>query len=259
MWCTRWYLPLVLLPFPIAPPFFLWLFLFSLTLHARPCFYCIVLLSAMFVSSCYWPPVPLESPLTVPWSENITTYADALVALLPTLPEAMKPANVPMLDRCWCDIPSAGAFIPFNVTRWEQQSVLRLKGELEEKMKSREKDSEDVAAGSSPRSQSTQPPPDEVEGRSRLLSGIWESVWPFARESAQNMTAPPLIPHNASLDLLSRHPEDLPSVTDANNSTNPTALETLSQSLSLPLLRREYDLRSYGFALILDFGWSTPA
>ena len=34
--CTRWYLPLVLLPLPIAPPYFLVLFLLSTTLHARP-------------------------------------------------------------------------------------------------------------------------------------------------------------------------------------------------------------------------------
>lgn len=28
---------------------------------------------------------------------------------------------------------------------------------------------------------------------------------------------------------------------------------------SLPLLRREYDLRPYGFAMVIDFGWSSPS
>jgi len=34
--CTRWFLPLLLLPLPTAPPFFLVLFLLSLTMHAKP-------------------------------------------------------------------------------------------------------------------------------------------------------------------------------------------------------------------------------
>lgn len=34
--CTRWFLPLLLLPLPTAPPYFLVLFLFSLTMHAKP-------------------------------------------------------------------------------------------------------------------------------------------------------------------------------------------------------------------------------
>ncbi|KAH0838667.1 hypothetical protein J3R83DRAFT_6994 [Lanmaoa asiatica] len=34
--CTRWFLPLLLLPLPTAPPYFLVLFLLTLALHARP-------------------------------------------------------------------------------------------------------------------------------------------------------------------------------------------------------------------------------
>jgi len=34
--CTRWFLPLLLLPLPTASPFFLVLFLISLTMHAKP-------------------------------------------------------------------------------------------------------------------------------------------------------------------------------------------------------------------------------
>lgn len=34
--CTRWYLPLLLLPLPTAPPYFLLLFLVSITIHAKP-------------------------------------------------------------------------------------------------------------------------------------------------------------------------------------------------------------------------------
>ncbi|PFH54711.1 hypothetical protein AMATHDRAFT_52478 [Amanita thiersii Skay4041] len=130
MWCTRWFLPLLLLPLPTAPPFFLLLFLFSLTMHAKPCFYCIVLLTTLFVSSCYWQPFPLDSPLSTPWSENITTFAEALSTALPSNYTDSLPTVIRAVDRCWCDF-SGGFFEPFNVSHWEYLTVQRLKNELE--------------------------------------------------------------------------------------------------------------------------------
>ncbi|CAG8613266.1 1413_t:CDS:2 [Rhizophagus irregularis] len=41
MYCMRWFIPLLLLPFPNAPPFFVLIFLVSYFLHQRPC-------------TCYW-------------------------------------------------------------------------------------------------------------------------------------------------------------------------------------------------------------
>ncbi|EXX74071.1 hypothetical protein RhiirA5_414661 [Rhizophagus irregularis] len=54
MYCMRWFIPLLLLPFPNAPPFFVLIFLVSYFLHQRPCVYCTILLLALFSSTCYW-------------------------------------------------------------------------------------------------------------------------------------------------------------------------------------------------------------
>ncbi|KAJ2977199.1 hypothetical protein NUW54_g11449 [Trametes sanguinea] len=130
MWCTRWYLPLLLLPFPIAPPFYLLLWVFSISLHARPCFYCMALLSTMYVSLCYWPPVPIDTPLLRPWSENITTFADAVLSRMPDLPPEKVPRMMPIDEHCWCDL-SSGVFSPVNLTKWEESSVNRVVEVLE--------------------------------------------------------------------------------------------------------------------------------
>ncbi|KAH9921415.1 uncharacterized protein B0H18DRAFT_1020958 [Fomitopsis serialis] len=276
MRCTRWYLPLVLLPFPIASPYFLWLFIFSTTLHARPCFYCIVLLSALFMTSCYWPPVPLESSLAVPWADNITTYADALASLMPELPEDLKPADVPMLDRCWCDFSGPGFFEQLNVTDWERQSVLRLKDRLELQVKAREAERppepepEPEEVPSTVADDPTKTPSEGTPGNSTdgvadgamrsKLSGIWNKVvaWPFPRKPQPSEVPPaedPTIfirPTPSSRwrwsrkdDYTPRVRRPIPIITTHTTTIEPT------QSL----LRKKYDLRPYGFAVVLDFGW----
>ncbi|KZT58555.1 hypothetical protein CALCODRAFT_494855, partial [Calocera cornea HHB12733] len=94
MWCTRWFLILFLLPYPRASPFFLVLFLCSLVLHSRPCLYCIVLLTALFTSSCYW------APLALPMPSFLTTNDQTTVG---------RSAD----QRCWCDINDGHIFDPF--------------------------------------------------------------------------------------------------------------------------------------------------
>ncbi|KAK0207440.1 hypothetical protein IW262DRAFT_1420080 [Armillaria fumosa] len=130
--CTRWFLPLLLLPMPTAPPYFLLLFLLSFILHAKPCFYCVILITSLFISSCYWQPFSLDTPLTSPWAENIITYSDALTASLSSVPHrAQMPATIHAVDRCWCDLSSGAFFEPFNMSRWEHDTVNRLKDDLE--------------------------------------------------------------------------------------------------------------------------------
>ncbi|PCH33263.1 hypothetical protein WOLCODRAFT_135021 [Wolfiporia cocos MD-104 SS10] len=263
MWCTRWYLPLVLLPYPIAPPYFLWLWLFSTTLHAKPCFYCIILLSALFVSSCYWPPVPLDSPLAAPWAENVTTFADALATLVPGLPADMLPASVPMGDRCWCDLAGRGFFEPFNVTQWELDAVLRLKDDLEQQLEARNAanalaagvNATDAGAGDAHADAAQGQPGTAFDGgRSNMLAGLWNKMLSFARypmESDLNVSPPR---SNATLDSLLFGSEDLPPKGEEQSSVEESPTPDAPQQL--PLLRKEYDLRPYGFALIVDFGWT---
>ncbi|KAI0762607.1 hypothetical protein C8Q74DRAFT_1291276 [Fomes fomentarius] len=269
MWCTRWYLPLVLLPIPIAPPYFLFLFLFSTTMHARPCFYCMVLLTAMFMSTCYWPPVPIDTPLVRPWSKNVTTFQDALRSMLPDLPQDKFPSTIPVADRCWCDF-SSGFFASFNTTKWEELSVTRLKETLEKEMaaevRAREKAECEAAAG-------------EDITESAACTGEEEPVGPTdTMPSSLKLTLPEkyilqafqvLRPRSTSIHAT---PSPAPSVEEHKTPPEPSpSMETATVEHSKPTrtpeestvgllwLRRGYDLRRFGFAMVLDFGWSTAS
>ncbi|KAG8933010.1 hypothetical protein FRC02_000197 [Tulasnella sp. 418] len=87
-----------------------------MTLHARPCLYCVVLLSALFTSSCIWEPVQTSYLLekydavlpsilqsitisTNSGSEKVTLDASALKAEVAT----GKTRLTRMVDRCWCN------------------------------------------------------------------------------------------------------------------------------------------------------------
>ncbi|KAL1952285.1 hypothetical protein VTO73DRAFT_1434 [Trametes versicolor] len=243
MWCTRWYLPLLLLPFPIASPFYLILWIFSITMHARPCFYCMALLSTMYISLCYWPPVPIDTPLVRPWAVNITTFADALRYRMPDLPLEKIPSMIPIEEHCWCDI-SNGAFTPANLTKWEEASVNRLAENLESVMAT-EKEAErrrqcegtDGEAGTNGTScdHELQNTPSRKRRRRRFpILNLLELLGP----SPFHKTSPR--PAN----------DTIPSPQEREETSN-----SQQASVRLPWFRREYDLRSFGFAMVLDFGW----
>lgn len=99
-------------------------------------FYCIVLISSIFVSSCYWQPFSLDTSLAVPWADNITTYGEALLSTLsPDVATTIDqlPSSIRAVDRCWCDISSGTLFEPFNMTRWEHTTVNKMKEDLEKR------------------------------------------------------------------------------------------------------------------------------
>ncbi|KAJ3920263.1 hypothetical protein F5877DRAFT_38524, partial [Lentinula edodes] len=163
--CTRWYLPLILLPLPTAPPIFLLLFLFTLTMHAKPCFYCIILLSTLFVSTCYWSPIPLDAPLSVPWAENITTFREGLTSTLSPSYSKPLPSMIQPADRCWCDLSTAGFFEPFNTSLWERISVEKLKDTLERQQLEFQVSENDT--------QSAQPSPTAYANAKSIAQGFW--------------------------------------------------------------------------------------
>ena len=231
-------------------------------------FYCIVLLTALFLSTCYWPPVPIETPLTIPWAENITTYADALLSLMPDLPKDMIPSDIPTADHCWCDLTSGKFFEPFDMMHWELESVVRVKEELE--FQQRLQAATDVEA-----KEDTAEVEGEVHGQTELLGlndnststsvnnassstaskwpSIFGTIWPFLQAPVQR----PPVPEQ---HVISETPE--------SNAVEPTATssETVEPVSStsvapvsttpLPRFRREYDLRQYGFEMVVDFGWT---
>ncbi|KAH9060734.1 hypothetical protein EDB87DRAFT_1613675 [Lactarius vividus] len=230
MWCTRWFIPLLILPLPSAPPFFLILFLISMIIHARPCFYCIILLTALFLSSCYWQPVPLTSSVSSSWTTN-ATFATVLASVLTSPIAAPLPAVIRLADRCWCDVSSSQLFEPFDIARWERASVEQLKEELEHdaaRIRQLSSSADETELLNEPDNNNTQP----------QFSGS-ESTFqtPMSSESP-----PPTVKPSSTLE-------------NPAGSASPNGPPVVS-SVDLPLLRRKYDLRPYGFSMVLDFGWT---
>ena len=226
-----------------------------------------VLLTAMFMSTCYWPPVPIETPLAHPWSENVTTFADALHLMMPNLPEEKIPSSIPIADRCWCDL-SNGFFSPFNTTKWEELSVVRLKDSLEkdmaaekdesEKRRCEENDAEDGTESAACAEGLRDQPSNSTTAAATPDKGLEGRLtfWDLFRASKRISTPLPL--NGSSTDGDSASPSTVASspnatsaaVADASQSTG----RTRSQA-SKAWLRREYDLREFGFAMVVDFGW----
>ncbi|KAF8203764.1 hypothetical protein BJ912DRAFT_1018482 [Pholiota molesta] len=258
MWCTRWFLPLLLLPLPTAPPFFLLLFLVSLTIHAKPCFYCIVLLTTLFISSCYWQPFPIDSPLTVPWADNITTFAEALNATIRPSYTKPLPTVMHVVDRCWCDFSVGGFFEPFNVSHWEDVSITRLGQSL-----GRQQQLEDDARAQ-----------EELDDRNRTAQeqrsavalvpatsatpalGFWSRLKQLTEKSPDSSS---LSSADQELSLMPST-ADIPQSTDAilaePTSTNAQFQATPTSDSRFSFLRQEYDLRPYGLGMVVDLRWS---
>ncbi|KAF4623290.1 hypothetical protein D9613_002029 [Agrocybe pediades] len=244
MWCTRWFLPLLLLPLPTAPPFFLVLFLISLVVHAKPCFYCIILLTTLYFSSCYWQPFPIDSQLAVPWSENITTFADALNATLGQNYSQPLPSVMRAVDRCWCDFSSGSLFEPFNVSRWEYLSVQQVVADL---LGKEEQKNSAVNETESPSLQANVT--DEAELPSAQATTTKRSWWWIGSASSESPTETQLPEFQVALNI----PQNDTSVGVPLNTTHIVATgETSAQ----PLLRKEYDLRQHDLGMIVDFRWS---
>lgn len=199
-------------------------------------FYCIILLTTLFVSSCYWQPIPLESPLYRPWSDNITTFAEALNATITPgyakpLPSVMRAA-----DRCWCDFSSGNFFEPFNVTRWEETSVHKLRDELERQQKIEEAKEKQLTkqkgrAGSESRMPRTAAPTSGSTVGSKAKAGS-QALWSL------------LSPLRFPFTRTASHPEE-----DLSTSVH-------NDPPSTSFFRKEYDLRSYGLEMVIDFGWT---
>ncbi|KAJ7630457.1 hypothetical protein FB45DRAFT_915550 [Roridomyces roridus] len=239
MWCTRWFLPLLLLPLPTAPPYFLVLFLLALFIQSKPCFYCIVLLVTLFFSSCYWQPFPIDSTLSKPWADNITTFRDALNATIPTPYDKPLPPVMRTLDRCWCDFWEGGFFEPYNVSHWERSSILKLadqlhsarKAELEAEAEAQAKESPTAPASTMdmPRTAApSEPSSSTTRRKGSVASNVWSLVNPYLRPRTTPETSEP-VPE------IPVAPEEAP---------------------SLPVLRWEYDLRPYGLGVVVDLGWN---
>ncbi|KAF9654259.1 hypothetical protein BDM02DRAFT_3182080 [Thelephora ganbajun] len=216
-------------------------------MHAQACFNCIVVLTALFLSSCYWQPVTLDTPLYRPWDDNITTFGHALKAMLPQNSTLDVPV-VQFVDRCWCDITNKVFFQPFNVTQWEVDS---LKLYVEDANRQQKKEIEKTKLATDPMvsqpANSTQQPSERALLMSDVatLYNIALSRWKFM-----------FTPSNGSYTSATPPTTPLPSQT-ASPVSEPTATSVPARDQkSLPWWQREYSLRPYGFDVSVEFGWN---
>ena len=201
-------------------------------------FYCIILLTALFLSSCYWQPVPLDSSLSSSWATN-ATFATVLTAALSSSVTAPLPAVIRLADRCWCDVSSSRLFEPFDIARWERASIEQLKEELERDAASAEQLSSAVGGL------------NEGDRNPSASNGTVESQLSISEPPSQipvSSTSPQSSSINTPAEKSSTHqiPAELPL------SNGPPVVP----NVDLPLFRRRYDLRPYGFSMVLDFGWT---
>ena len=191
-----------------------------ITISFLSSFYCIILLTALFLSSCYWQPVPLTSTVSSAWTSN-ATFATILDSLLSSPIAAPLPAVIRLADRCWCDVSSSHMFEPFDIARWELASVEQLKEELER---------------DSARIQQLSSSADEAEPLNQPDDDDSSAQSPSLEFNLTSQTATPSEPSPTTVE--------------------PSSTPPVVSSVDLPLLRRKYDLRPYGFSMILDFGWT---
>ncbi|VDB86521.1 unnamed protein product [Peniophora sp. CBMAI 1063] len=233
MWCTRWFVPLLLLPLPSAPPYFLLVFLTSLVVHARPCFYCILLLSALFVSSCHWSPVALDEPLSrtlIAENANASTFGDALAlsldAMHVSVPQTELPAIIRLHDRCWCDPALTTLFEPFDILSWELYSVARAALDVRKHLESHENPAAAANASEVARTH---------ESGLNRKRGFLSLFAPFT--------------HRRRRADVPQHPEQ----SDVQQAEAAGTLD--SRRYSVEPHPWELDMRPYGYPLILDLTW----
>jgi hypothetical protein len=207
-----------------------------------------VVLTALFLSSCYWQPVTLDTPLYRPWSDGVTTFGHALKTILPQNSTLDVPV-VQFVDRCWCDVTNKVFFHPFNITQWEVDS---LKFYVEDAVRRQKKETEKKTnltteiGPSQPTNGTQQPvgPPllrSDVAGLWKVVLSRWKLMFTPTNESRPSVT--PLVTL-------------LPSQSIPPPSEPTTAHVPLRDQKLLPWWQREYSLQPYGYDVIFEFGWN---
>lgn len=202
-------------------------------------FNCMIVLTALFLSSCYWQPTPIDSPLSAPWSENITTFSQAFDAMVPANITIDKPDVVQLLDRCWCDISSASFFKPFNMTKWESDSLAAFIGEAVREQQAQiatptfeaEKESSNSSVSQMVATTNDSNPPSNSIRRA-LRSFFTKSL--SAKANEPTLLVEPVVNDTVTMDMIKHTQTPVP---------------------KLPWYQREYNLQPYGFDVTFEWGW----
>jgi hypothetical protein len=200
---------------------------------------CMILLAAMFSSSCHWEPVPLARI-------DSTISTDRTTGLFTRLP------TVQLLDRCWGDMSFGRLFEPFDVREWELSSVkahlASSKNEdssqgpvTDDGGESAETILEDGSSRNSIYRNVTRSHSSPLELLASWLTTSWLGPDP------SRASPPALTEQKNRTESLKLHDKDLPLPHETSNPPFPSTDSKQS--------KWQYDLRRFGVALIIDFGW----
>lgn len=221
-----------------------------------------VLLTALFSSTCYWQPISTNTHLTKPIGDA-TTFGEAITANLSMYDEESRlkyaPAMIQLLDRCWCDFgiglwslgnegveARGNLFSPRDVTQWENASiktareayVRKLKGSVVEKDGGSSKSTEEEV----PEEEDGSVKGDELgtvnntrsSSDSPFLWRLWDDIF---------KSTPSSLNHSS---------QEQAQIESQDNDT----IEVLDTPSNQSWFRREYDLRKHGLDIVIDFSWS---
>lgn len=228
-----------------------------------------LLLSALFTSSCYWQPLPITTSLTTPIG-NATTFAEALAAnrTQEEVESVPLPPVIHLLDRCWCNLASPGGlFAPSELSLWEKASIERARWRMRKELKDAKEaaaaaeaisggvisdasDSRANSSGVSIHGPLSTGPSNASETKSK---GSTDSLANRIRRLRDLFSLSfGLKSHTTSNELDPERPQDnLMQREDESHSGSPSSPSTAPS----PLLRSYYDLRPYGLDMTIDFSW----
>ena len=237
-------------------------------------FYCIILLTALFTSSCYWQPVPTRALLqdvfpTVTSASPLLYQSNASEPDNGTIPASEllpMPSLTKLLDRCWCDLAGGHLFEPYNITLWQLTSLSRTlaPSQSQQVLVAQEIDlapDQVPSAGVSKTQTIASVWVLKMTGKDALRAdeggaGLASSIGSIVSRFCPSMRFPfPLEPSLPFPFNIGRRP----SRDTSDQSSTTTVASALENSpldkISPPFLRRQYDLRPHGVHLVVDFGW----
>ena len=144
-----------------------------------------------------------------------------------SVPEERLPSIIRLQDRCWCDPAVTTLFEPFDVLRWELQSIGRTAFDIRKEL--RLPDNETSPANASAATHAR----ESGEARKR---GFLSLFAPFERRRRQIATAKE--PEQSDIEQAE--------VAETEQDRRRFVVEPHPW---------EFDMRSYGFPLILDLTW----
>lgn len=187
---------------------------------------------------------------------------------MPDVPTEIIPTDIHIADHCWCDLTSGKFFEPFDLAKWELESVVKLRDELQFQRQLLAQTEEDTMEKDEARSEGEEPQAhvnstSNANAPSAPNAPMYASKWPSIIGSMWSLLHPPSRLPSASVSQPTSHEATSTLVASSTSVTTPTDTGLTSSSVvlgvastSLPLFRREYDLRPYGFDMVIDFGWS---